>query len=404
MKPATCASTLLRAHLRALAPLPKRELAALMQVVNELGAVGRNLNQIARAMNQGARVAGPTREELRAILKACAGLRDHVDAREEPGWLDIVSYGRRGPGQRGPLRPYYEAIARTTSRVPEVMVKVTGGGRNVRQVRDEISYFGRKGKLEIETDDGQRLQGAGIDKQIIEDWDLDLEGLRGCSPYDGKSGRRSPKIVYNLMFSMPPGTPPQKVWAAAKKFALEKFALSHRYAMVLHTDERHPHVHMLVKARSEEGVRLHITKPMLREWRQEFARYLRELGVAANATDRKSRGQTKPRKLDGIYRAHLRGESSHMRERAEAVEAEMLKGRVNAELGKVKLIETRRAIEHGWRAVRAHFDNEKQFDLANRVIDFLDRIPVPRTEKEHIAIALAQHVKRRHTQERHSTR
>jgi hypothetical protein len=78
MKPATYMAALVRSHLRSLAPLPKKELEALMQVLNELGAVGRNLNQIARGMNQGARPNGPNREELRAILKACAGLRDHV--------------------------------------------------------------------------------------------------------------------------------------------------------------------------------------------------------------------------------------------------------------------------------------------------------------------------------------
>lgn len=78
MASATYLSVLLRAHLRALAPLPKDELGALKRVVGELGAVGRNLNQIARAANQGARVAGPGREEFRAILKVCEGLRDHT--------------------------------------------------------------------------------------------------------------------------------------------------------------------------------------------------------------------------------------------------------------------------------------------------------------------------------------
>lgn len=52
---ATYLSVLLRSHLRALTPLPKDELAALKRAVGELGAVGRNLNQIARAVNQGAR-------------------------------------------------------------------------------------------------------------------------------------------------------------------------------------------------------------------------------------------------------------------------------------------------------------------------------------------------------------
>ena len=78
MPAATYVSVLTRAHLRALAPLPKEELLALKRTVAELGSVGRNLNQIAHAANRGERVTGPTREELRAILKVCEGLRDHV--------------------------------------------------------------------------------------------------------------------------------------------------------------------------------------------------------------------------------------------------------------------------------------------------------------------------------------
>jgi hypothetical protein len=75
---ATYVSVLVRAHLRGLSPLPKDELVAMKHVIGELGAVGRNVNQIARAMNQGARVSGPGREEFRAILKICEALRDHT--------------------------------------------------------------------------------------------------------------------------------------------------------------------------------------------------------------------------------------------------------------------------------------------------------------------------------------
>jgi len=78
MAPATYLSVLARAHLRSLAPLPKEELLALKRSVSELGSVGRILNQIARAANQGDRVAGPGREELRAMLRICEALRDHV--------------------------------------------------------------------------------------------------------------------------------------------------------------------------------------------------------------------------------------------------------------------------------------------------------------------------------------
>jgi hypothetical protein len=46
--------------------------------VSELGAVGHNLNQIARAANRGGPVAGLGRDEFRAILKICEALRDHT--------------------------------------------------------------------------------------------------------------------------------------------------------------------------------------------------------------------------------------------------------------------------------------------------------------------------------------
>lgn len=78
MPAATYASMAIRSHLRALAPLPKEERETLRRAIGELSAIGRNLNQIARAANQGGRVIGPTREELRTLFRACEGLRDHV--------------------------------------------------------------------------------------------------------------------------------------------------------------------------------------------------------------------------------------------------------------------------------------------------------------------------------------
>jgi hypothetical protein len=74
---ATYVSLLVRSHLRAAAPLPKAEYLALRQSVLELTAMGRNLNQIARAITQGGRPALPGRAEIGAMLKIVEGLRDH---------------------------------------------------------------------------------------------------------------------------------------------------------------------------------------------------------------------------------------------------------------------------------------------------------------------------------------
>src|SRR5437016_226575 len=78
MAAATYASILLRTHLRGVALLPERELAALKRSVGELGAIGRNLNQLARVANQTGRVTGPSVQDLRALLRVCTALRDHI--------------------------------------------------------------------------------------------------------------------------------------------------------------------------------------------------------------------------------------------------------------------------------------------------------------------------------------
>jgi Bacterial mobilisation protein (MobC) len=77
LRPATYLSVLTRAHLRSLTPLPKDELLALKGCIAELAAIGRNLNQIARAANQGGRV-GPMRDDLLAFLRLCEAMRDNI--------------------------------------------------------------------------------------------------------------------------------------------------------------------------------------------------------------------------------------------------------------------------------------------------------------------------------------
>src|ERR1700722_2032948 len=275
-----------------------------------------------------------------------------VDVRDGSAFLDIVSYGRGGPGRSSGLSPgQIEQIARTVGRTPEVVVKVLPkDSNNPKSIRKHIDYIGRRGDLDLETDDGAQLQGKGIGKELLSDWDLDLETHQRESEFAKTRGRPAPKLVHKLMFSMPPGTSPQGVFAAVRNFAREEFALKHRYAMVLHTDEPHRHVHAVLKAVSEQGVRINIRKATLREWRREFARHLRTQGIAANATERIVRGETKLHKPDAIYRATLRGDSSHTRARVEAVASEMLIGDFRVEPGKSKLLETRKEVERGWRA------------------------------------------------------
>jgi Relaxase/Mobilisation nuclease domain len=305
--------------------------------------------------------------------------------------LDLVSYGRAGPKATLNLSAaQIGQIERTVRRVPEAMVKVLPkDSNNLRSVGRHLDYIGRYGKLELETDDGERVQGKDASQQLLEDWDLDLDEDRREIGLASVSGR-APKLVHKIMLSMPPGTPAQGVHEAARNFAREEFALKHRYALVLHTDEPHPHVHLVVKAVSEQGVRLNIRKVTLREWRREFAQKLREQGIAANATERTVRGESMTRKTDGIYRATLRGDSTHTRSRAEAVASELTKGYLRAEQGKSRLVETRKEIERGWRTTSEILLREGYPELATQVRRFVAQMSPPRTEKEQLADALLQ--------------
>jgi hypothetical protein len=315
--------------------------------------------------------------------------------------LDIASYARRGPGRRDHLsQGEIELISRTVRRTPEVMVKVLSrGGQDLKSISHHLGYLNRGGDVDIETDDGQRLSGEGVEKELLEDWDLDLEQHRRKADLESRPSRPPPKLVHKLMFSMPAGTPPDKVLAAVKNFAREEFALKHRFAMVLHTDEPHPHVHMVVKAVSEQGVRLNIRKATLREWRREFARHLRTVGVPANATDRAVRGESRSPKRDGIYRAEHRGESRQTRARTEAVAADLLKGNLRVEVGKVKLLETRKEVEKGWWAISDILVAEGRPELAAQVRRFSAQMPPPWTDREAIAETLRRHTRELRTRD-----
>jgi hypothetical protein len=322
--------------------------------------------------------------------------------REGEPLLDIVSYGRGGPRENGGrlTRDEVEQIRRTVQRVPEVMVKVLPRASNdLKAAGKHLDYISRYGTLELETDDGERLEGRK-GKALLEEWDVDIDNVRRKADLAGTRGRKPPKLVHKLMFSMPAGTPPDKVLAAVRNFAREEFWGQHRYAFVLHTDEDHPHVHLVLKAVSEEGVRLNIKKSTLRHWRSEFARNLRLLGVPANATERAVRGETRKTRKDSIYRASLRGDSTYARLQAEAVAADLLARRSHFETGKTSLLRTREDVIRGWQSVAEYLFVHGDAVLANGIQQFVVEMPPPLTEKETIAAELAERALNLRTRQR----
>jgi hypothetical protein len=78
MPTSTYVSLLIRSHLRSVTPLPTAELVVLKRSVAEISAIGRNLDQIARAVNQGEGSNGASKADLQALLRALNGMRVHI--------------------------------------------------------------------------------------------------------------------------------------------------------------------------------------------------------------------------------------------------------------------------------------------------------------------------------------
>jgi hypothetical protein len=299
----------------------------------------------------------------------------------------------------------------------EVLVKISGGGRDADGVQAHFEYIDRHGKLDIETDHGEVLQGKTAATELINDWALDYGAVPG-SPHsrskvgpDGK--RRQPRQAFNIVLSMPAGTPPQKVLRAVKKFAREEFAHQHRYAMALHSEEKgkhgmHPHVHLVVKAEHEyDSSRLNPRKADLQRWRERFAEYLTDLGVAATATRREDRGFVRMNKKTPIYRAALRkpkgaeasgkpetlnteaGDSVFMRSKLEAVKRELRStGNVTDRDAYRSLMNIRAKVNERygeairWLRQQGREEEARRFELMHR------SLPPVRSEQQIIADAL----------------
>jgi relaxase-like protein len=313
---------------------------------------------------------------------------------EEP-LLNIHSFARRGREDRIRLHAQVEQIARTVRGVPEVVVKVSGGARSTKGAIAHLQYIDRHGTLEIETDEGQSLQGKNIERELVSKWDLDSSEAHIRSPFQGRSGRKPTKLVHNVILSMPKATSPEKLLEASCAFAREQFGSQHRYGLVLHSDQDHPHVHLVIKAVSEQGTRLNIRKATLRDWRRQFARQLRAQGIAANATERAVRGRSGSALKDGVYRAAPRGKSRYLQARVEKVFDELRSGRLKPTAGKAKLLETRGAVQAGWLQAADALAAVGHGGLAEKIRGFVAQIRPPLSTDEQLALHLLQRARAR---------
>lgn len=268
-----------------------------------------------------------------------------------------------------------EKLARTTRRVPEVMVKITGGGKNMNHIEASIEYISRDGEVEIEDENGEIYQGLEGVKDVRDAWARGRIGI----PEEGQ--RR--KEAFNIILSMPPGTDRNAVKDSARAFAAAQFR-NHQYVFASHEDEKHPHVHLIVKAVAHNGIRLNPRKADLQLWRERFAEQLRDRGIEANATPRRARGVVKKAEKQAVHNIDLEFEQGKRESpslitqaRKQAAEQEVRAGKKRNSPIQDKFSAARKEAEkvYGKIARALSTGNGEDKAQALQIVDFVKQMP-----------------------------
>jgi hypothetical protein len=219
-------------------------------------------------------------------------------------------------------------------RRPQVMVRISGGGKNIRHIKAHLEYISRNGQIPLEDQQGDRFSGKDDLAALRDEW-----RFGGFAIGDNTTTRQA----FNIILSMPAGTSEVAVLRAARDFASTEFQ-NYQYAMALHTFDTdpdavpspNPHVHLCVKATGLDGVRLNPRKADLQRWREAFAQRLREHGVECEATPRLQRLQSRRGEKQSVRHMKKRGErfdrigtaapDPQRGERARKVEAQVMTG------------------------------------------------------------------------------
>lgn len=239
-----------------------------------------------------------TLEDLERVQGARGAGRGQVDHRGNRALSRDLGGLMRAPGQlassaaRAASRSRghrsaraIEQLGRTAKCAPQVVVKITSRIHGAASTVGAFTYAGRIGMSDqepigIETSEGKELMSAQDMMVLAREWQ---------QWETADEARRNGATAIAMVFSMPPGTDPEKVREAVRDFA-ETDLSNRRWVMALHTDEAHPHVHLIIAGRDNDGRRFNPNREFLQQCRERFAENLRDRGVEADATKRMARG------------------------------------------------------------------------------------------------------------------
>lgn len=286
---------------------------------------------------------------------------------------------------------------RVANHAPEVMVKVSGNAKGGAHVQAHLDYISRNGKLEIEDERGDVIKGKEAVRFLAKDW-----------AQDGGKRRANTRDTTNIVMSMPSGTDPRDVQAAARAFAKVQFGKNYQYVMALHTDTDSPHVHLTVKNLGYDGHRLTVKNGDFQKWREVFAGELERRGVEAEATPRATRGVIKK----GISQA-----IKHMRDRGQTPEVdqakvrEIVQGFADEKAGKEpqprpweeRIKERQTYVRKAWLTAAKDLiqsDSTEDQELGKEIATFVKDMPPMKTERHELQEKVAEQLQQRNQLQR----
>ena len=285
--------------------------------------------------------------------------------------------------------------ARVASGSSEVMVKVTGFGKGAAHVRTHLDYITRNGELEMENERGEVFKGKEAVRTLFQDWEKDFG--------DGKR-HKNQRDTMKLMLSMPEHVDSESVRKSVRDFAASTFSKNHEFVFALHTDQRHPHCHLTVKCLGFDGRRLNPRKADLQEWREVFAAKLRDQGVDAEATPRRSRGVI--RKPEPTVIRHIeQGDKTHnprvskvraakVKEAAEEISAEAAGAPIASKPWEEAIKARQSAVRRAWLTTAEALEQESigaaDRALAERIRAFIVAMPPLKTERAQLKEELTE--------------
>jgi len=301
----------------------------------------------------------------------------------------------------------------TVKRAPEVVINVKASRRSqdsdhaaIEGVLRYMMYISRNGQLPTFDEQGERSEGREEVSDKHASWNLDMQRMKGL-----KNEPLHPS--FNIIFSMPASTDPEKVLESVQAVAQARFQ-GYQYLMALHTHEtdpakdapEHPHVHLILRAEDEDGNRIHIRKTDLRAWREQFAAELRARGIDANATSRAERGRSRKavssaewhiqkRNQDAKGRRGSRDPSQAMVARFHAAAEELREGKTEPKPWEIAMAARRRDVLRELAENAARLRREGDSELADQVERFAKDMAPLDSERRQIQRALVEQVKNR---------